>query len=138
MVEVSAMARKPRAVSQPESLEGGKAKARSHSAEPETGARRETPHSPDDTSTAIRAASATWSLKDAKAKLGEVMKRARDQGPQIVSVRGKPAAAIIDVDELERWRPSGKRLPLVEFLEGLHVDGLDLTRDSDFGREPEM
>ncbi len=43
------------------------------------------------------ARSATWKLEDAKAKFSEVVRRAHDQGPQYVTVRGKPAVAVIDV-----------------------------------------
>ena len=40
---------------------------------------------------------ATWKLEDAKAKFSEVVRRAHDHGPQYVTVRGKPAVAVIDV-----------------------------------------
>ena len=80
--------------------------------------------------------SATWKLEEAKAKFSEVVRRAHDQGPQYVTVRGKPAVAIIDAGELERLLPANPAvLPLVQFLESLYVEGLDLTRDRDLGRE---
>ena len=43
---------------------------------------------------------ATWKLEEAKAKFSEVVRRAHDQGPQYVTVRGKQAVAIIDAAEL--------------------------------------
>jgi antitoxin Phd len=80
--------------------------------------------------------SATWKLEEAKAKFSEVVRRAHDQGPQYVTVRGKQAVAIIDAAELERLLPANPAVvPLVEFLERLYVEGLDLTRDRDLGRE---
>ena len=80
--------------------------------------------------------SATWKLEEAKAKFSEVVRRAHDQGPQYVTVRGKQAVAIIDAAELERLLPANPAvLPLVQFLESLYVEGLDLTRDRDLGRE---
>ena len=79
---------------------------------------------------------ATWKLEEAKAKFSEVVRRAHDQGPQYVTVRGKQAVAIIDAAELERLLPANPAvLPLVQFLESLYVEGLDLTRDRDLGRE---
>jgi prevent-host-death family protein len=79
---------------------------------------------------------ATWKLEEAKAKFSEVVRRAHDQGPQYVTVRGKPAVAIIDAAELERLLPANPAvLPLVQFLESLYVEGLDLTRDRDLGRD---
>ena len=77
-----------------------------------------------------------WKLEDAKAKFSEVVRRAHDQGPQYVTVRGKTAVAVIDADELERLLPPRAAVvPLVEFLESLHVPGLDLERDPDVGRD---
>ena len=79
---------------------------------------------------------ATWRLEEAKARFSEVVRRAHDQGPQYVTVRGKPAVAIIDAAELERLLPANPAvLPLVQFLESLYVEGLDLTRDRDLGRD---
>ena len=80
--------------------------------------------------------SATWKLEEAKARFSEVVRRAHDQGPQYVTVRGKQAVAIIDAAELERLLPSDPAVvPLVQFLESLYVEGLDLTRDRHLGRE---
>ena len=82
------------------------------------------------------ARSAIWKLEEAKAKFSEVVRRAHDQGPQYVTVRGKQAVAIIDAAELERLLPANPAVvPLVQFLESLHVEGLDLTRERDLGRE---
>ncbi len=85
------------------------------------------------------ARSAIWKLEEAKAKFSEVVRRAHDQGPQYGTVRGKQAVAIIDAAELERLLPANPAvLPLVQFLERLHVEGLDLTRDRDLGRDPAL
>ena len=79
---------------------------------------------------------ATWKLEEAKAKFSEVVRRAHDQGPQYVTVRGKQAVAIIDAAELERLLPPNQAVvPLVQFLESLYIEGLDLARDRDLGRE---
>jgi prevent-host-death family protein len=78
----------------------------------------------------------SWKLEDAKAKFSEVVRRAQDQGPQYVTVRGKPTVAIIDVAELQRLLPSVlPAVPLVQFFESLYVEGLDLERDRDIGRD---
>ena len=79
---------------------------------------------------------ATWRLEEAKARFSEVVRRAHDQGPQYVTVRGKQAVAVIDAAELERLLPASPEVvPLVQFLEGLHLEGLDLTRERDLGRD---
>ena len=85
------------------------------------------------------ARSAIWKLEEAKAKFSEVVRRAHDQGPQYVTVRGKQAVAIIDAAELERLLPPNPAVvPLVQFLESLYVEGLDLRRDRDLGRDPAL
>lgn len=79
-----------------------------------------------------------WKLEDAKARFSEVVRLARDEGPQRVSVRGKDAVVVMSVEELERLVPTIPRVPLVTFLEGLHLDGLELVREHDQGRDVEL
>ena len=83
-------------------------------------------------------ASTSWKLEDAKARFSEVVRRAHDEGPQAVTVRGRRAVVIVDADEYERLAAPTPDVPFVAFLESLHVDGLDLTRDRDLGREAEL
>lgn len=80
-----------------------------------------------------------WKLEDAKARFSEVVRRARTEGPQRVSVRGRDAVVVISVEELERLTPPGRdRMPLVKFLEGLHLGDLDTSRIRDRGRDVEL
>jgi prevent-host-death family protein len=80
-----------------------------------------------------------WKLEDAKARFSEVVRLARSEGPQRVSVRGKDAVVVISVEELERLAPRDtNRAPLVAFLEGLHLDDLDIVREPDTGRDVEL
>jgi antitoxin Phd len=84
------------------------------------------------------AAASTWKLEDAKARFSELVRRAQSEGPQAVTVRGRRAVVIVNADEYERLATPKPELPLVEFLEGVHMEGLDLTRDRDVGREVEL
>ncbi len=89
--------------------------------------------------TAAQKPRATWRLEEAKARFSEVVRRAHEQGPQYVTVRGKQAVAIIDAAEFERLLPPRpEALPLVQFLESLHIEDLDLARERDLGREPSL
>ena len=76
-----------------------------------------------------------WKLEDAKARFSEVVRLARSEGPQRVSVRGKDAVVVMSVEELERLRPTTPRQPLVSFLETLKLGDLDLDREQDLGRD---
>jgi prevent-host-death family protein len=81
----------------------------------------------------------TWKLEDAKARLSEVVRLAATHGPQLVTVRGKEAAVILAPEEYRQLLPKPKEhLPLLEFLQGLGLDGIDLTRESDTGREIDL
>jgi antitoxin Phd len=92
-----------------------------------TAARKMPPSQPSD---------ASWNLQDAKARFSELVRRARTEGPQRVTVRGHEAVVVISADEMERvLRPASEAKPFVAFMESLGVDGLDLTRDRDTGRD---
>ncbi len=81
---------------------------------------------------------ASWKLEDAKARFSEVVRRANSEGPQAVTVRGRPAVVVVDADEWARLARRQNKVPLVEFLESLHVEGLDLTRERDTGRDVDL
>jgi prevent-host-death family protein len=42
-----------------------------------------------------------WQLQDAKNRFSEVVKRARDEGPQTVTVHGRPAAVVVSASDWE-------------------------------------
>ena len=39
--------------------------------------------------------SSTWQLQDAKAQFSEVVRQAESRGPELISVREKPAAVVL-------------------------------------------
>ncbi len=85
----------------------------------------------------------TWKLEDAKARFSEVVRLARDVGPQRVTVRGRPAVVIVAADEFDRLSPPVEKLPvkeksLYDLLSDLSFEGLDLERDRDTGRDIEL
>jgi len=40
-----------------------------------------------------------WQLQDAKNRLSEVVRKATDEGPQIITLRGDDAVVVVAVDE---------------------------------------
>ena len=51
----------------------------------------------------------TWHLQDAKNQFSKLVQKARDEGPQVVTVRGQRAAVVLsaaDYDALTGNRPS--------------------------------
>ena len=79
-----------------------------------------------------------WKLEDAKARFSEVVRHAREDGPQRVTVRGHDAVVIMSVEEFERLAPTTPRVPFVQFMEDLHLGGLDLEREPDHGRDIDL
>ncbi len=63
------------------------------------------------------------------------VKRAANQGPVIITERGKPAHVMMTVGAYEKLKGGKPKKPLVAFLEGLPLAALDLTRNPDTGRD---
>lgn len=70
----------------------------------------------------------SWSVAEAKAKLGELIDRARAEGPQTITRRGRGAVVVVAVEE---WERKTKRTgSLAEFFAAspLSGSGLELER----------
>ncbi len=81
-------------------------------------------------------AGGAWRLEEAKARFSEVVRRARTEGPQHVTVRGQDAVVVIAVEELARLLPpAAAPQPLVAFLQGLELGSVDVEREVDLGRD---
>jgi prevent-host-death family protein len=83
-----------------------------------------------------------WKLEDAKARFSELVRRARSEGPQRVTVRGQDAVVVIAAEDIPHLlRQPANAMPFGAFMQSLAVDGfedLDLTRDRDSGRDIEL
>ncbi len=79
-----------------------------------------------------------WKLEDAKARFSELVRRAEHDGPQTVTVRGREAVVVLSARDFAKLQPSADRPPLIDFLKGLDLGSLDLTRVPDFGRDVEL
>jgi prevent-host-death family protein len=55
-----------------------------------------------------------WQLQEAKARLSEVIRRATDDGPQHISLRGAPAVVVLSEDDYRRL--TAKRPTLVDHI----------------------
>ena len=82
-----------------------------------------------------------WQMQEAKAKFGELVRRAAAEGPQIVTYRGTETAVLLSIDEYRRLQAS--RPSFVEFLlSGPKWDDetIDMINDRspDTGRDIEL
>ena len=82
---------------------------------------------------------ARWQLQEAKNRLSEVVRKASDEGPQVITLRGDDAVVVVAADEYARLtrRPKGT---LVDFFRKspLGAVALDLARSRDTGRRVEL
>ena len=69
-----------------------------------------------------------WQLQEAKQRFSEVVRRAHDEGPQIVTRYGQDVAVILGIEKYRRLK--GEQPDFKEFLlSGPDLSALDLTRD---------
>lgn len=70
----------------------------------------------------------SWRLQDAKARFSEVVRLARDSGPQRVTLHGRDAVVIVSAEswDRERGRQTGKRL--VDVLTNSPLQDIDFER----------
>lgn len=83
----------------------------------------------------------TWQLQTAKAKFSEVIRRARAEGPQVVTKQGKDEVVIVGIEEFKLLRERASQpQSLVQFFaeSPLVKVALDLERAPDYGRKVEL
>ena len=76
----------------------------------------------------------SWQLQDAKNRFSEVVEKAVNTGPQIVTKRGIETVVIMSVEEYRRL--TSPKTDLVEFFQNSPLNGieLDLDRNKEIGR----
>ncbi len=50
----------------------------------------------------------TWQLQEAKQRFSELVRKALENGPQVVTRHGRDAVVVIALDEFERLKGEGK------------------------------
>jgi prevent-host-death family protein len=78
----------------------------------------------------------TWQLQEAKAKFSELVQKAIDEGPQMVTRHGQDVVVVIAVDEFRLMQK--RQIDFKEFLASAPLEGVDLERDRDRGRDVEF
>jgi prevent-host-death family protein len=79
-----------------------------------------------------------WQLQDAKNRLSELVRKAREEGPQVITLRGRDAVVVVSAKEFGTVsRPRGS---LVDFFRKSPLAGvnLDLARGTDTGRRVDL
>ncbi len=79
-----------------------------------------------------------WQLQEAKNRLSKVVESALRDGPQTITLRGKPTAVVVSFEQFTRL--SQPRTSLAEFFRRsplLDVE-IDLSRSGDLPRDVEL
>jgi prevent-host-death family protein len=79
-----------------------------------------------------------WQLQEAKNRLSQVVDSALHDGPQTITLRGKPAAVVIAFDEYRKLTQPKTGLAQFFRQSPLHGVDLDLGRSEDLAREVEL
>ena len=79
-----------------------------------------------------------WQLQDAKNRLSQVVERAVQDGPQTITLRGKPTAVVVSFEEFRRLNTPPESLASFFQQSPLHGIELDLQRSGDLAREVEL
>jgi prevent-host-death family protein len=75
-----------------------------------------------------------WALQDAKARFSEVVRKAKSEGPQRITVHGREEVVVVSVEEYRRVKgqPSGQAL--VKLLQDSPLRDVPIERTSTRGR----
>jgi len=79
-----------------------------------------------------------WQLQEAKNRLSQVVDQALHDGPQTITLRGKPSAVVVSFEEYRKL--TMPRTGLSQFFRQSPLCGaeLDLSRSADLSREVDL
>jgi prevent-host-death family protein len=80
----------------------------------------------------------TWKLETAKARLSELLRQAREDGPQIITVRGAETAVVLSADDFRRLANAPADGSWVDRFRAGFTGEIDLARDADTGRDVDL
>ena len=73
--------------------------------------------------------SGQWALQDAKARFSEVVRKARTEGPQKITVHGREEVVVISVEEYQRAKGEPTGEVLVKAMQDPRVRGLRIEHE---------
>jgi len=77
----------------------------------------------------------SWQLQEAKSRLSQVVEHALREGPQTITLRGKPAVVVVSFEEFQNLTRPGTSLSEFFRQSPLFDTELDLERSKDVSRE---
>jgi antitoxin Phd len=107
---------------------------------PKTNKKRSTPR-PISEPRSVPHPATTWQVQTAKARFSELFRRARTEGPQVITRQGKEGVVMIADEQYERLIGiTNQPKSLLQFFRESPLVGLELdfARDHDEGRDIEL
>lgn len=81
----------------------------------------------------------SWQMQEAKARISELVKRAQADGPQEITMHGKPVAVLISRETFDRLSQQGDSLAAFMQRSPLYgLDELEFERDASPTREVDL
>jgi antitoxin Phd len=79
-----------------------------------------------------------WQAQEAKARFSELMRKAAQDGPQAITVRGQTAAVLVSKADYERLK--GRKPSLVDLIKASPLAGtkLRIVRDRSLARDIDL
>ena len=87
------------------------------------------------TRTNMKTKDPSWQLQEAKSRLSQVVDHALREGPQTITLRGKPAVVVVSFEEFQNLTRSCTSLREFFRQSPLYDTELDLERSKDVSRE---
>jgi len=81
--------------------------------------------------TAARAATLPghWALQDAKARFSEVVRKAKTEGPQQITVHGREEVVVVSVEEYRRIKGEPTGQVLIDLMQNSPLGDIEFDRE---------
>jgi prevent-host-death family protein len=79
-----------------------------------------------------------WQLQEAKQRFSQVVKRALEEGPQIVTRHGEESVVIVAATEYRQLVRKAGRKSFKEHLLAAPLEGIEIERAKDTGRPVDL
>jgi prevent-host-death family protein len=81
----------------------------------------------------------TWALQDAKNRFSEVVDRAMEDGPQLVTRHGREAVVVVSAAEYRKMtQPTESQLEIMQRSPLYGSEDIEFTRDKSLTREQSL
>lgn len=69
-----------------------------------------------------------WALQDAKARFSELVRKAKTEGPQRITIHGREEVVVVSVEEYRRVKGPATGQALIDVLQDAPLDDVQLDR----------